>query len=161
MKTFENYKIHPRADLGGASLGGANLRGANLRRANLSYAVLRGANLRYADLRGANLSGANLSGANLREANLSGANLRDADVSGVSIKGTIGDGKVLRTMRTPEYVVVVCGDWVQIGCEGHRAHEWSEFTDEEIYKMDSDRAVVWWHRNKDAVFSFLDADGQE
>jgi len=148
------------ADLSGTNLSGTNLSGANLRSANLSGANLSSANLssadlRYADLRYANLSDTNLSDANLRDTNLSSAHLRYAHLSRIKIYNTIGDGKVIRSMQLPKYLVNICDDWLQIGCQGHRVHEWAEFTVEEISHMDKG-AIEWWNEYRDLVFTFAD-----
>ncbi len=151
------------ADLRYARLRGANLCGANLRYADLRYANLRGVNLHGAELADANLYRANLSGADLREADLREADLREADLReanliGVDMAMCIGDGKTIRTMQTSAYTVVIHDDFIQIGCERHRAAEWASFSDREITKMDGKRALNWWKKNKALVFAFLDAD---
>lgn len=135
------------------NLLGADLLGANLRDADMQDANLRDANLRSANLRSANLLGANLLGADMRDADMRRANLLGADIA-----YCIGDGTIIRTMQTPKYQVVVCDDWLQIGCKGYRLHEWESFDDDEIRAMD-DGALEWWNANKALVFAFVDADG--
>ena len=88
--------------------------------------------------------------ADLRDAVLSGADLRRAD-----LRDAIGDGEIIRTMQLPRYVVVVCDDWVQIGCQGYRAHEWRGFDDDTITSMDVG-ALEWWRQWKDVVLAFVD-----
>ena len=146
------------ANLRYADLRGVDLLGADLRGADLRYADLRGVDLRYADLRYADLRYANLQGVDLRWANLQGANLRGVDLQGADIAYCIGDGKIIRTMQTPKYQVVVCDDRVRIGCKGYRLHEWKSFNDDEITAMDVG-ALEWWNANKVLVFAFVDADG--
>jgi len=152
--TFNGDSLQ-QADLRRADLSEANLREANLRWADLSGADLRGADLSGANLSGANLSEANLSGANLSEANLRWADLSGADLSGIRIFNAIGDGAVIRSMQLPRYIVNVCDDWLQIGCKGHRLHEWGQFDDETITRMD-EGALEWWREWKDVVLAFAD-----
>ena len=96
MKTINNYKIKPYANLRGADLRGATLFGANLHDANLHDANLRGADLRGATLFGANLHDANLHDANLRGATLFGADLRGATLFGANLRGADLRGADLR-----------------------------------------------------------------
>jgi hypothetical protein len=60
-------------------------------------------------------------------------------------------------MQLERYTVVACDDWLQIGCEGHRAHEWAQFSDECIADMDRG-ALDWWRKNKVLVFAFAGWD---
>ena len=114
------------------------LRGAYLWRANLWGADLRGANLEGEDLGGAYLSRANLGGANLWGANLEGANLWN----------TIGNNKEIKTIQLGTYIVNICGDTMQIGCERHTIEDWFNFKYLEIMDMDGNRAADWWELNK-------------
>jgi len=123
------------------------------KRADLSGADLRGADLSGADLRGADLSGADLSGADLSGAYLSGADLIGADLSGADLNVVIGDGSVIRSAQFGRYTVVICDDWLQIGCKGYRIHEWVEFDDRTISKMDKG-ALEWWNEYKVSVITF-------
>jgi hypothetical protein len=152
LKWLSNEEGGTRADLRGANLTDANLYGANLRGANLTDANLRGANLTDAYLRGADLYGANLRGANLTDADLRGADLR-----GAYLYGAIGDGSVIRSAQFETHHVVCCDDFIQIGCQGHRVHEWQSFTDHDINEMDHD-ALQWWGNYKNAVLAFADCD---
>jgi len=147
-------------DLRWANLSGANLSGANLSEANLSRTDLSGANLGRTDLSRTDLSGADLSGADLRwanlsGANLSGANLSEANLSGADLRWAIGDGRIIRSAQFERYHVVICDDWLQIGCKGYRVHEWRGFSDKQITRMDTG-ALEWWHQHKDAVLAFAD-----
>jgi hypothetical protein len=154
-----------RADLRGANLQGANLQWADLRGANLRGADLRGANLQWADLRGANLRGADLRGANLRGANLRGANLQWAnlqwaDLRGANLRGAyinVSGKKVLcrsskvATYTGSDYHCIFIGSIIKIGCECHYRSSWEKFSDEEIEKMDGQRALKFWRKEKDIV----------
>ena len=140
--------------------GDTFLRAADLSAANLYRADLRGANLYCADLSGADLSGADLSGVNLYRANLSGVNLcwadlSGADMSGVNLYRAIGDGVTIRAAQFEKCHVVVCDDWLQIGCQGYRVHEWREFSNDDIKAMDRG-ALEWWMKYMDAVLAFAD-----
>lgn len=134
-------ELHAKWSRGDADGVRADLSGAYLRRTNLCFT-----NLRLADL----------SGANIRFADLSGADLSGAELSEAFIFDTVGDGKIIRTMQLPRYTVVVREDWLQIGCEGHRVHEWKQFDDGTIAKMD-DGALEWWTRHRDIVMAFVEA----
>jgi len=152
-----SYKNLSNVNLESANFIRANLQGATLNDARLSWgnligADLSGADLRRADLRWAALNGANLSGADLRDADLRNANLDGADLTDAQLIRTVGDGKVIRSMQL-HYHVVVCDDFLQIGCKGYRLHEWEQFSDDAISSMDTG-ALDWWKRNKDSVMTF-------
>jgi len=86
---------------------------------------------------------------------LQGADLRLADLQGANLQGAVGDGTIVRSAQFERYHIVSCDDWLQIGCKGHRVHEWRSFSDETIAKMDDD-ALEWWNKYKYAVLSFAD-----
>jgi uncharacterized protein YjbI with pentapeptide repeats len=132
------------ADLWDADLRDANLRDSNLRGANLRGANLWDANLEDADLRGANLRGANLEGADLRGADLRDADLRDADLR--NNKGVYG-------LNTEYYNIYFHKQQIQIGCKRHTLEEWENFTDSDIDEMDKEKALLFWKKYKDDVFS--------
>jgi len=160
-----------RADLSGANLSDANLYRANPSGANLSDANLRGAYLYCANLSGANLSGASLSGANLRGANLSNANLRGASLSNANLSGAYlycanlrnasGNMRQIKTISLETYHVTYTKDIIQIGCENHSIEEWRLFSDERIIKMDGKRALSFWRKHKDFIFSAIELSPAE
>jgi len=80
---------------------------------------------------------------------------RGADLREVRVFNTIGNGVIIRSMQLPRYIVNVCDDWLQIGCEGHRLHEWEQFDDATIARMD-DGALDWWRAHRALVFAFAD-----
>lgn len=131
-----------------ADLRGVNLRGVNLRGVNLSDANLRGANLSYANITGVNLSYADLTGVNFSYANLSGVNL-----SGANLIGAIGNGKEVRTLQTPIYIVTCYKNIIQIGCERHTFQEWLGFDDKTISDME-DGALEFWGEWKTLILDF-------
>lgn len=98
--------------------------------------------------------------ANLTEADLRGADLTEANLTGARIFNATGDGVIIRSMQLPRYTVNVCDDWLQIGCEGHRLHEWEQFDDETINGMDSG-ALEWRQQHKRLVLLFAEADLSE
>ena len=133
----------------GADLRDADLRGANLWDANLEDADLRGANLRGANLRDANLEGANLRGANLEGADLRGADLRDADLRDADLRNNKG----VYGLNTEYYNIYFHKQQIQIGCKRHTLEEWENFTDSDIDEMDKEKALLFWKKYKDDVFS--------
>ena len=112
--------------------------GANLRKANLQGANLRWANLQEASLQGANLHGANLRWANLQEANLYGKRLTKNPI-----------------VVSSKYWVCCAGQWIQIGCQKHKAASWKRFSDARIAKMTAN-ALEWWAKNKAWVLAMSD-----
>ena len=116
---------------------------------------LRDADLRDADLRYANLSGANLMGANLSDADLSGANLSGAYLMGAK--------RFNYQLKSPpiqiiglRYFTVIFDEHMEIGCEKHSFHEWSEFTDDQILKMDGKDALRFWNDNKHQLLAYCE-----
>ncbi len=165
-----------RANLQEADLRGTYLRGTYLRGANLQEANLRGANLQEADLGGANLQGVYLKRANLERADLHGANLQEADLHGADLQGAylyranlqeaylqgaiIGQDHILsssnfRYFELSDYYCYIFeserGLVMKIGCEVHLVEDWKNFTDKEILKMDGQRALSFWHKDKETL----------
>ena len=122
----------------GANLRKANLQGANLRKADLRWANLQGADLRWADLRWANLRWADLQEASLQEANLYGKRLTKNPI-----------------VVSSKYWVCCAGQWIQIGCQKHKAASWKRFSDARIAKMTAN-ALEWWAKNKAWVLAMSD-----
>ena len=156
-----------KANLGGANLIGANLIGANLEEANLRGANLRGANLIVANLRGAdlgranleeaNLRGANLEEANLRGANLGGANLEKANLGGANLFSVRGNNKQIKSLHIfEEYDVAYTKEFLQIGCENHAIEDWKSFDNQRILKMDGKKALSFWRKYKELIFSTIE-----
>ncbi len=116
-------------------VGKANLIGANLEEAYLVGANLEGANLKWANLEGANLEGANLEGAKLVGANLEEANLEEANLEGANLRCIVGDGKVIKSIKTT-YNCNVYRDIICCGCKQYTLEEWKAFTPNEIEIMD-------------------------
>jgi hypothetical protein len=141
---------HDGDSLRGADMRGVDLREANLRGADLGGANLTGAYLSWADMRGADLTGADLSWVNMR-----GVDLRGADLTGADLSWCIGDGKIIRSKQFGTYYVVSCDDYLAIGCEAHRVHEWRGFSDAEIGGMDTG-ALEWWKQYRESVLTFAD-----
>lgn len=135
---MSKYKIAPFVNLSGADLVEVNLVEVNLEGANLS---------------GADLIRADLAGARLRRANLEGANLRGAYLEGAKLEGTIYENDIPIIINTETYGIVKCKQYIQIGCEKHTPEEWSNFSDEEILKMDGKRALDFWNKYKNIILS--------
>jgi len=148
----------------GISFYRADLRKANLRDANLENAILRCANLENAFLRCANLENAflynsRLAKANLENANLTGANLTGANLRKVYLWYCKGNNKEIKNISIfDEYEVVYTKDILQIGCEGHLIEDWKGFSDEVIFKMDGQRGLDFWHKNKEFIFNKIKED---
>jgi hypothetical protein len=163
------------ANLQGAYLQGANLRGANLRGAYLRGAYLQGANLQGADLQGAYLQGANLRGADLQGANLQGAylqgaNLRGADLQGADLQGANLQGanvekieikNTIITIQNLEYSIMIFSGYIKIGCQQHKMESWENFTDEEIIKMDSKKAIKFWKEWKSILIEICRKENEK
>ena len=103
---------------------------------------------------GANLRGANLHGADLHGADLQGADLYGADLHGADLYGE-------RLTKNPivvssKYWVCCAGQWIQIGCQKHKATSWKRFSDARIAEMAED-ALEWWVKNKAWVLAVSDA----
>jgi len=138
-----------------ADLRDANLTYVNLTYANLRYVDLRGADLRYVDLRGAdlryvNLTYANLSGADLRYVDLRGADLRD-----VNLRGCIGNMRKIKSMQFDIWMITWTDSVMAIGCQQHSIEDWKLFDDTTIDRMDP-KALVWWHKWKDVIFTVIE-----
>ena len=134
-----------------------NLYGADLGWTGLEKAYLRGANLKWANLEWANLYGANLKGAYLEEVNLGRANLYRAYLEGANLKNaslwnTTGNGKEIKNIKGLDtYKVAYTSEVLQIGCENHPIKDWWGFSDDEILKMDGDKALRFWRENKEKI----------
>lgn len=155
------------ADLRNADLNNADLRNANLRNANLWNADLRNANLWHADLRNADLRNANLSEADLRradlsEADLSDVNLRNANLSDVNLSNAnlwgdkISSCPICLTYGL-YYPVWITDRKIKIGCQIHSTKAWENFTDEQIKKMDGDKALNFWKVWKEPILKLAEA----
>ena len=124
---------------------------ANLRYANLRSSDLRYANLRYADLRGANLRSSDLRSSDLRYADLENADLENAD-----LRYAIGNNSEVKTIQASEYVITYTEKIINIGCQSHTKEKWFNFTDDQILKMDGERALNWWKKWKPILKSILE-----
>lgn len=80
----------------------------------------------------------------LRKANLGGANLVGADLW--NTKGVYG-------LNTEYYNIYFHKKQIQIGCKKHTLEEWENFTDSDIDNMDKEKALLFWKKYKDDVFS--------
>ena len=142
------------ADLQGADLGNANLENANFEDADLWNADLLGANLQGADLQGADLGNANLENANFEDADLWKANFENANLWNADLAGAnLGDTKGVYCLSTEYYNIYFHEQQIQIGCKTHTLEEWENFTDDDIDKMEGKKALLFWKKYKDTVFS--------
>jgi len=144
-----------------ANLIGANFSYAKLSYANFSYARLSGANFRDADLSYANFRDARLSYANFRDADLSYADFRDADLSGANftgadLKGSLGNMRQIKTLSIDTYHVNYTKHSMQIGCENHSIEEWKSFDDKRILEMEGKKALEFWKKYKDFIFTAIE-----
>ena len=125
----------------------SNLRDADLSNANLYNAYLSHADLSHADLSNAYLSRADLSNADLIYADLSNANLSNANFENTKRGDWIINSTPI-VMQGLSYEVIIFDEHMEIGCEHHSFNAWSEFTDEEIFSMDGNRAKEFWENHK-------------
>ena len=132
-----------------ANLRDADLRYANLCGANLCNTDLRNTDLRYADLRGANLCGANLCNTDLRYADLRGADLCDADLCGAT-----RNLRHIKSLQTETYYITYTAEVIQIGCHPYR--DWENFNDDELLKMDGQKALNWWKKWKPILMKIIE-----
>jgi len=123
--------------------------------ADLENVYLEEANLKNVNLINARLSGARLSGADLSGADLSGADLSDADLSDVGLWGTVGNREEIVTLQTPECIVNMTKDIIQIGCENHTHRAWHEFNDEDIRELGGAQALSFWKEYKTIIFKLV------
>ena len=119
-------------------------------RANLSGADLSRADLSRADLSEANLSGADLSRADLSRADLNRANLRGANLSGASFLGEELTKNPLYINAGLNWQIWISDTKIKIGCQTHTTIAWSNFTDEQISKMDNN-ALDFWKKWKEPI----------
>jgi uncharacterized protein YjbI with pentapeptide repeats len=138
-----------------------NLSEADLSWADLSQADLSQADLSWADLSWSNLSVADLSRADLSWADLSRADLSWADLSRADLSGAIGNNKEIKTIQTGGYITNITDNIMWIGCEGHTFEQWNNFSENDIRKMDGDRAIVFWAKYKDFLFNFIEINQGE
>lgn len=145
------------SDLHHANLTASGLFGTNLRCTNLQWANLQNASLCDSNLRGTNLRGANLRNADLAEADLRNVDLAGADTTGADLNSCVGDSKYIKSLFVfEEYVIVYTADRLQIGCENHSIEEWTTFDDDTIRKMDGEKGLVFWNKNKNYILSTVE-----
>ena len=48
------------------------------------------------------------------------------------------------TSNAGSYNITITPNHIKIGCQYHSKKAWFKFTDNEIVKMDGEKAVVWW-----------------
>lgn len=51
------------------------------------------------------------------------------------------------------YFCQIWGGYIKIGCRLHTKEEWANFTDEEIEKMGSKKALIFWHKYKNFILA--------
>lgn len=139
--------VEEKVSLRCANLWNANLRNADLRNADLNEANLWKADLRNADLKEANLLNADLWNADLKEANLRNVNLWGEKISSCPICLAYG----------LDYSVWITDRKIKIGCQIHSTKAWENFTDEQIKKMDGDKALNFWKVWKEPILKLAEA----
>ena len=121
---------------------------------------VEGADLFGADLKGANLKGANLKGADLKGADLSCAYLKGANLKGADLRWCIGNNKEVKSLQIGVYQISYYKDILNIGCQSHKLKDWKNFSDNDIYTMEGDKALDWWKLNKDIVIQLVEREVQ-
>ena len=66
----------------------------------------------------------------------------EAEVSGDKIEKT--NDLINITSNTCSYNITITPLHIKIGCQYHTKKAWFNFTDDEIRKMDGEKAVEWW-----------------
>jgi hypothetical protein len=54
------------------------------------------------------------------------------------------------------YPITYTAEALQIGCQRHTHAEWLGFSDDEIRKMDGDKAIEFWHEFKDLILTTIE-----
>ena len=98
---------------------------------------------------------ADLRGANLRDADLRGANLRDAHLDGANLDGEklTKSPLVITGLR---YWCLISDGYMRLGCKRFTHEEWTDFSDDEIEKMDI-CALKFWKQWKESLLSMCKA----
>ena len=60
------------------------------------------------------------------------------------------------TSNAGSYNITITPNHIKIGCQYHSKTAWFKFTDNEIVKMDDEKAVVWWKTWKPILKSICD-----
>ena len=60
------------------------------------------------------------------------------------------------TSNSGSYNITITPNHIKIGCQYHSKTAWFNFTDNEIAKMDGDKAVIWWKTWKPILISICD-----
>ena len=84
------------------------------------------------------------------DANVSG----NAEVYGDTIEKE--NDLVNITSNAGSYNITITPNHIKIGCQYHSKTAWFKFTDNEIIKMDGEKAVMWWKTWKPILKSICD-----
>lgn len=113
-------------------------------RANAAY--------RRANFSGRYLSEIDFSGLVMRGAIMCDADMDGSDLTGACLWGTVGNNAEIRNIGgIVTYDIAYTFDRLQIGCENHAINAWWLFTDKEILKMDGQKALTFWRKNKQLI----------
>jgi len=129
-------------DLSGLDFSRFNLCCARFDGSNLDGASFRSSKLQRTSFTECNLNAVDFTKANLTSSNFSRANLSRVILLDAKIENLIGDGKIIRTMQLPPYIVTIVDDWVQVGCAGRRAYKWLDSTPEAVNRL-AQRYETW------------------
>jgi len=135
---------------------------------------LYGSDLLEFDLSGLDLSGVNLSGSNFCSTNLTDANLSGSHLTGTffyktnltralffeAMRGEYILKKAPLSILTFHYNVLIFDAHMEIGCESHSFEEWEAFTDEEILRMDGEKAIRFWKTHKGHLLGLCKTRGE-
>ena len=61
------------------------------------------------------------------------------------------------TSNADSYNITITPKHIKIGCQYHSKTEWFNFTDDEIAKMDGEKAVEWWRTWKPILKQICDS----
>ena len=70
---------------------------------------------------------------------------------GANLWGAVGNGREIKSIQAFCYPIAYTSTHMFIGCEGHTIKDWANFTSDEIFKMDGDKATVFWNENKELI----------
>ena len=91
------------------------------------------------------------------EANLGGANLEKANLGGANLFSVRGNNKQIKSLHIfEEYDVAYTKEFLQIGCENHAIEDWKSFDNQRILKMDGKKALSFWRKYKELIFSTIE-----
>jgi hypothetical protein len=117
--------------------------------------------IRHKDFSDANFNDANFNGVNFYRANFSGASFNGANFSGANFyranfDSVIGDSRLIHTIQTNIWHIVIYSNRMQIGCENHTIKRWMSYDYSDISVMNS-KALSFWKIWKPIIVEYIKA----